>query len=192
MSQQPPPSPDGSSTGSPPPGGTPPGASGGWSGPEFQLPAPPPDDLAGYVRANAGRYTREAITRRLADAGHSEEGIAAAWTAVDAEDAREGRRDRRGAVSALIGGAYVVTWLAVTAAWLVSTPGQAGSVALVSGVFAAFLVLPGLLGFLLARRSGRLQRARLGTAVAFALVPLLILVALAGTCLAIAPPSGFA
>jgi hypothetical protein len=192
LSEQPPPPPGSPPPGAPPPGGAPPGSPGAWSAPEFRLPAPPPDDVTGYVRQNARRYTREAVTARLAAAGHSPEEVAAAWATVDAEDATEGRRDRRGAVSALIGGAYVLTWLGVTAAWLVSEPGQATSVALVSGLLAAFLFLPGLIGFVLARRSRRLQRARMGTAVAFALVPLLILVALAGSCLAIVPPSGFA
>ena len=91
-------------------------------------------------------------------------------------------------MSKAIGGAYVATWLALTLAWLVSSPAQAGSVALVSGVLAFFLFVPGILGYVLARQSRRLRRAGIGTAVAFAIVPLVILVALAGTCVAIVPP----
>jgi hypothetical protein len=149
------------------------------------------DDPTGYLRAYAGRYTREALTARLTAAGHGPEAIASAWATVEAEDAAGGRRDRRGTVSKIIGGAYVATWLAVTLSWLASSPDQAGSVALVSGVFALALFVPGILGYVLTRLSGRLRRAGIGTAVAFALVPLVILVALAGTCVSIVPPSGF-
>jgi hypothetical protein len=163
----------------------------GWTGPEHNIPVPPPDDTVGYLRANAGRYTREALTARLEAAGHGPDAIAAAWATIDAEDAAAGRRDRRGSVSTIIGGAYLLTWLAITAMWLLSSPDQAGSVLLVSALFAFFLFVPGVLGFIIARNSRRLRRAGTGTAIAFALVPLLILGALAGTCVAIIPPTGF-
>lgn len=205
MAQQPPPPPDddaptGGELPGPPPPSTPPpaaptgapavptGAPVGWAAPEYQLPAPSADDPAAYVRAYAGRYTREALTARLAAAGHAPEAIDAAWATVDAEDAAEGRRDRRGTVSKVIGGAYVATWLAVTLAHVASSPDVTGTVALISGVLALALFVPGTFGYVLARRSRRLRRAGIGTAVAFALVPLLVLVALAGTCVAVLPP----
>jgi hypothetical protein len=175
----------------PPPGSSTPPAPVGWASPAYQPPAPPPDDITGYIRANAGRYTREALTARLAAAGHGQGDIDNAWAAVDAEDAAAGRRDRRGTVSTLVGGAYVITWLVITGLWLVGAPDQAGSVLLVSGILAFFLFIPGLIAFLVARNSRRLRRAGTGTAIAFALVPLLILGALAGTCVAIVPPTGF-
>jgi hypothetical protein len=194
MAEQPPRPPDGDAPPGAEPGDppTPPfGAPAGWGASEYQLPAPPADDPTGYVRANAGRYTREALTARLAAAGHPADAIAAAWATVEAEDAAEGRRDRRGTVSKVVGAAYVATWLVLTLLWLASNSGQVGSIALVSGVFAFFLLVPGILGYVLPRRSRRLQRAGIGTAVAFALVPLLILVALAGMCVSIVPPGGF-
>jgi hypothetical protein len=163
----------------------------GWAGPEFRAPAPPQDDIAGYLRAHSGRYTREALSARLAAAGHRPEEVAAAWATIDAEDAAAGRRDRRGTVSAVIGGAYLLTWLAITAVWLVGAPDQAGSVFLVSALLAFFLFIPGVLGFVIARNSRRLRRAGTGTAIAFALAPLLILAVLAGTCVAMVPPTGF-
>lgn len=175
-----------------PPGGPPPVPVTGWAGPEHQLPAPPQDDITGYLRANAGRYTREALTARLVAAGHGKDAIAAAWATVDAEDAASGRRDRRGTVSTIVGGAYLLTWLGITLLWLASAPDQAGSVLLVSGLLAFFLFVPWVLGFVITRNSRRLRRAGTGTAVAFAIVPLLILVAIAGTCVSIVPVSGFA
>ena len=193
MSQQPFPPRDGSSTGASPSADTPSRRpSEERSNSEVHPGMPHAEVVATYVRANVRRYTRESITARLTTAGHSREAIEAAWATIDAEDASQGRRDRRGAVATFIGGAYVITWLAVTVAWLVADRGQVNSVVSVSGLFAAFLFLPGLIGFVSARRSRSLQRARIGTAVAFTFVPLLILVALAGTCVAIAPPTGYA
>lgn len=201
MGQQPPRPPDdeakvtGGVPGDPPPPPTPTPATGGptigWAGPEYQLPVPSADDPTGYLRANAGRYTRDALTARLAAAGHPTEAIAAAWATVDAEDTAEGRRDRRGAVSGLIAGAYLLTWLGITVAWLVADTSQSWSVVAVSGVLAFVLFFPGFVGFYVARNTRRLRRAGTGTAVAFAIVPLLILVAIAGTCVSIVPPGGF-
>ena len=199
MSQQPPGPPDddprltGREPGIPPPPPTEEAGNPmtGWAGPEYQLPVPSADDPTGYLRANAGRYTRDALTARLAAAGHPTDAIAAAWATVDAEDAAEGRHDRRGTVSGLIAGAYLLTWLGITVAWLAANPDQAGSIALVSGLLAFILLIPGLIGFSVARGSRRLRRAGTGTAVAFATVPLLILVAIAGTCVALVPPSGY-
>jgi len=160
----------------------------GWSGPEFQLPVPPPDDIDGYLRENARRYTREALTARLAAAGHPPEVIAAAWAKVDEEDAAHGRRDRRAQVSRTIGLAYLITWGIVTLLWLVSAPPEMAVVFSTSALFALSLAVPGVLGFVLTRDSRRLRRAGLGSAVAFATLPLLCLVALTGICVAIVPP----
>lgn len=180
--RQPPPSPP---TTPPDPAGTP--ATWG-AGPEFQLPAPPADDPTGYLRANAGRYTRDALTARLASAGHPPEAIAEAWATVDAEDAAEGRRDRRGSVSKLIAGAYLLTWLGITLMWIATDASQLSGVWIVSGVLAIFLFIPGVVAFASARGSRRLRRAGIGTAVAFVIAPMLILAVLAGTCLVLAPP----
>jgi hypothetical protein len=42
--------------------------------------------IADYIAANRKRYTREAITQQLTDAGYSQESIAATWAALDAPD----------------------------------------------------------------------------------------------------------
>ncbi len=47
----------------------------------------PNPDILGYIRANRGTYTREAIDRELREAGHGQEAIDAAWQAFPAEDA---------------------------------------------------------------------------------------------------------
>jgi hypothetical protein len=47
----------------------------------------PNPEILGYIRANRGTYTREAIDRELREAGHSQEAIDAAWQAFPAEGA---------------------------------------------------------------------------------------------------------
>ena len=42
--------------------------------------------IADYIAANRRRYTREAITQQLLDAGYSQESIDATWAALDAPD----------------------------------------------------------------------------------------------------------
>lgn len=148
-------------------------------------PPEPTSDIAAYVRANGTRYTRDALDQRLVAAGHPPEAIAAAWAAIDAEDATAGRRDRRRQTAAIIGWAYVVTWLLVVVLAIVpSFAGQGGSAAVLAGILAVALFGPGIIAVLLARSSSSLRRASVGRVVAFAFVPMVILFALAGTCVA--------
>ena len=59
-----------------------------------------------------------------------------------------------------------------------------GSLVLNAGVLAFFLVLPGGLAVAVAAGSGWLRRATIGRVVAFGFVSMLILFAIAGTCVA--------
>ncbi len=146
----------------------------------------PTGDIAAYLRANGTRYTREALDQRLLEQGHSPEAIAAAWATVEAEDAAAGRRDRRGQTTAIIGIAYVATWLLVTLLAIVPSGGGTYSpVALLAGVLAVALFIPGIIAIVIARSTGWLRRADTGRVVAFALVPMLILFAIAGTCVSV-------
>src|SRR5262245_25645184 len=80
---------------------------------QYQAP-PPSSNIAAYLEANRTTYTRDALDQRLLAAGHPPDAIEAAWAALASEDAATGRRDRRGQTAAIIGGAYVLTWFAVT------------------------------------------------------------------------------
>ena len=168
----------------PPPGQPDPG----WA--ERFAPPTPTADIAAYLRANSTRYTREALDQKLLAAGHPPDAIADAWAAFAAEDAASGRRDRRGQTAAIIGGAYLVTWLLVVGlAILPSDSGGFASATLLAGILAVSLFVPGFIAVILARSTGWLRRAGVGRVVAFSFVPLLILLALAGTCVAAVRPS---
>ena len=152
-------------------------------------PPEPTADIAAYLRANMTRYTREALDQRLLGAGHAPDAIAAAWATVAADDAAEGRRDRRGQTAAIIGGAYLATFILVVALAIVpSATGPYSFPLLAAGILAVALFVPGFIAVILARSTGWLRRAGVGRVVAFSFVPLLILFALAGTCVAVVRP----
>jgi hypothetical protein len=164
----------------PPPADRPPGWDTRYAPPE------PGADVVAYLRANSARYTREALDARLAAAGHPPEAVAAAWSTVLAEDSAAGLRDRRGQTAGIIALAYVVTWLLVTLLAIVPSGGGLYSpVAVLAGILAVALFIPGVIAVAIARSTGWLRRAGVGRVVAFAFVPMLILFALAGTCVSV-------
>ena len=148
-------------------------------------PPEPSSDVAAYLEANRDRYTREALDGRLAAAGHPPEAIAAAWASLSTEDAASGLRDRRGQTAAIIGAAYVVTWLLVVVVFIAPTATTTyNSPAVLAGILAVTLFLPGIAFVIVAQATGWLRRAGVGRVVAFSFVPLLILFAVAGSCIA--------
>jgi hypothetical protein len=164
-------------SGPPPAQGQPPA---GWD--MRATPPPPSSDPVAYLQANRDRYTREALDSRLAAAGHSPEAIAAAWSAALAEDSDTGRRDRREQTAGIIAIAYVATWLLVTFLVIVPNETMYGAQPILAGILAVALFIPGLIAGRIALSTGWLRRAGVGRVVAFAFVPMLILFALAGTC----------
>ena len=162
-----------------PPPGDPPRSD--WT--DRYAPPQPVGDVAAYLRANGTRYTREALDQRLLAAGHPPDAIAAAWATVEAEDKASGRRDRRRQTAGIIAGAYFLTWLLVVLLVMVPTYGAgSGSIPSLGGILAVSLFIPGIIAVAIALATGWLRRATVGRVVAFAFVPMLILFALAGTC----------
>jgi hypothetical protein len=169
------------SAGPPPPQPDPPP---GWDA--RYAPPNPSGDLVAYLRANSGRYTREALDQQLAAAGHPPEAIAAAWAVVRAEDDAAGLRDRRGQTAGIIAGAYAVTWLLVVVLAIIPSGGGTYSpVEILAGILAVALFIPGIIAVAIALSTGWLRHAGAGRVVAFSFVPLLILFALAGTCVSV-------
>jgi hypothetical protein len=135
-----------------------------------------------YLEANRDRYTREALDARLAAAGHSPEAIDGAWSTVLTADRAAGRQDRRGQTAGIISLAYVGTWLLVTFGVIVPNDALYSSQPILAGILAVALFIPGLIAVAIALSTGWLRRAGVGRVVAFAFVPMLILFALAGSC----------
>jgi hypothetical protein len=141
-----------------------------------------------YVRENRDRFTPEALTSELTSSGYTPAEIAEAMRASEAGSAAgaaEGK-DRRNLVAAIIAGAYIVTWLVFTIGWLIDQP--VGTAALLAGIFAVALLIPGVIALVLVRSWDRLRQASLGTVVAALVVPVVILVGIAGLCVATFSP----
>jgi hypothetical protein len=72
------------------------------------------DEIVEYIRRNRATYTKEALTQKLLEAGHSQFAIDAAFAAAERGETAPGP-DRRAPVAILIVVAYVATWLALVA-----------------------------------------------------------------------------
>ena len=84
--------------------------------------------------------------------------------------------------------AYFVTWLLVIVLAIIPSGGGLYSpVALLAGILAVALFIPGIIAVAIAQSTGWLRRAGVGRVVAFSFVPMLILFALAGTCVSVTP-----
>ena len=122
----------------------------------------------------------------MAVAGHPPEAIAAAWAAIEVEDDAAGVRDRRGQTAAIIAGAYFVTWLLVLVLAIIPSGGGVYSpIALLAGVLAVALSSPGSSRSRSRSRPAGCGGRRSAGCVAFSFLPLLILFAIAGTCVSV-------
>lgn len=148
-------------------------------------------EILDYIRANWARYTREALTKQLVDAGHDRAAVDEAWLAVVAEaEAAAGpnpwpRFKRVFLLSGLVGLAAVfITW---------STSGgmyaNSGYPALATGVLLVFLLVPLAVGAAIVA----IARNRVSPSVLFGMaiwVPLVLVGLSAGACVAIGIQAG--
>jgi hypothetical protein len=72
------------------------------------------DQVVEYIRQNRATYTKEALTQKLLEAGHSQLAIDVAFAAADRGETPAGP-DRRVPVGAIVIVAYVATWLGFVA-----------------------------------------------------------------------------
>jgi hypothetical protein len=143
-------------------------------------------EILDYIRANWTRYTREALTKQLVDAGHDRAAVDEAWQAVVAEaEAAAGpnpwpRFWRAFGLTALVGAVLIVVgWSQVS--FFGSTGGIILAALLVYGValLVPFIVGAAIVGFSRPRVSAT-------TLAGMALwVPIILVGLSAGTCIAI-------
>jgi len=152
--------------------------------------SPEPDELLRYIRENRERYTPEAMRAQLIAAGHALEDVDAAFRLVDDEQSVGVTLDLRGRAIAIMVAGYVGTWLVFA---LFSNPNYQSASGL-NVILAAFLFVGGLVSLPFIRLSGSLKSAqpdRVAGALAVGLaIPLIILVGLAGLCIATTDPFG--
>jgi peptidoglycan/LPS O-acetylase OafA/YrhL len=155
--------------------------------PEPELPVPPQDGqtrietLAAWTRANGARFTPEALARVAREAGYSEAEIAAA--VARGGDAALGRSTRTRAAWVLAG-LYLATFVVlVIPTTMVTQTYGVGPL-----ILATLLGLIGLVFFLRIRRGRSIPEATLAGFTSLLAVPVVLLLIVAGICVATVPP----
>jgi membrane-bound metal-dependent hydrolase YbcI (DUF457 family) len=143
---------------------------------------------ADYVRANRLRFTPDALDGSLRKAGYSDTEIGAAWRVLEAEDRAAGRSDQRGFAASVLVGAYAGVWLLYVVAFATVPRSNLDFRDVAFVVFAVVLGVPLLVALVVLYRSRTLRVADRRAAIGALAVPLLVLLVLAGTCLATYPP----
>ena len=148
------------------------------------MPRMPDDRIVQYILENRDRYSRKAIRDQLEAAGHDPWAIHAAFVAAEAEGQSGGpSRDLRGEAAMVVIAAYIGTYVAFA---LFSQRNFYG------GVLAIFLLGGALLSLVIVALTPALQQVRspeAAPALAIGLaVPLVILVGIAGLCIAAVNP----
>jgi hypothetical protein len=138
-----------------------------------------------YIRANRSRYTREAITKQLEEAGHDRAAIDATWNALDAKDpdevAGEGFWGRFWLY--LLGINLAVFLVVLLATGMIGTLGE-GSF-LLAIILAIALAIAGLIAWGIVAATGPTRLGRTTATVIGVVIPLLFALLIGGTCYAL-------
>jgi hypothetical protein len=136
--------------------------------------------IADYINANRARYTREAITAQLEQAGHDREAIDAAWNEVAKVGSAEGEGRNLGLY------VWIVYWLggsaiaAITIFAAIGSGGGSGFTAFGIGWLVAYLALT----YLPARALARARPTGMAGFLAVVVVsPLVVVLIGGGICL---------
>ena len=143
---------------------------------------------ADYLRLNRTKYTKQALDRTLRSAGYADAEIEAAWEALASQDRAAGLTDRRGTAAVVLIGAYAGVWLLYVLAFSTVPRLEMDFREIAFLVFAIVLAVPLLIALAFVWRSRNLRAADGHMTLAALTAPLLILLALAGSCLATYPP----
>jgi len=139
-----------------------------------------------WLRGHQATFTRDALASGLREAGYDDSEIAVAFERLDHEANEPAPRDLRARAAVILIGGYFVTWAVIS--YLVEAPGTGtywlrywGFAALVLGGLLGVLALASLIGVY---NSSRLKRGTEGALVAVLAIPFVLLVIVAGLCVA--------
>ena len=139
--------------------------------------------IADYIREHRSRYTREAITQQLVDAGHERESIDATWAALDTPDpddtAGEGFWGRWFLILVGINLAVLLLVGLATGALFVSE--RIGLL----GILAVALAIGALISWGIVAATGPAKMGRTTATVIGVAIPLVVALLLGGTCYAL-------
>jgi hypothetical protein len=158
-------------------------------------PEPPPggaparrDALVRHFRQHQDRYTRHALDQAARTAGYSDNDAAAAWTLIDMEDGGKAPAARYATIARVIVVAlYVATFILFVGGSNMSARTYGVGVA----VLAVTLLLVGGIALLIVGRSKVVSRDPLPALATLLAAPFILLVVVAGLCVATTGPSFF-
>jgi hypothetical protein len=142
-----------------------------------------------WLRGHQATFTRDALASGLRDAGYSEAEIAAAFERLDREAIEPATQDLRSRAAAILVIAFLGTWL-VLVLRMIAIGGTGGFVGLAAVILGAILLVIGAISFAGIESSSRLRKGTTGALVAILAVPFVLLVIVAGLCVATTSPLG--
>jgi hypothetical protein len=144
--------------------------------------------LESHFRSHDGPFTRFALEQAARAAGYSDNDIAAAWSAIDLEDAGRAPAARSAFIARLV---ILVLYLATFFLFVAGSDLGSRTSGVGTGILAVTMLLVGTVSLLLVGRRKVVSR-NLSAAVAGLLaVPFILLVIVAGLCVATTGPSFF-
>lgn len=147
---------------------------------------PTAEKLQAYVHANAGKFTDAAITAELLRAGYDRADITAALSGAAAADVSAPVRSRARRIVIL---AYLLTYGLLVAGMLTNSgSGSYGAGIIGTIVLTVVLGLAFLIAAVWLRRQGSRERPVAPDLTAMIAIPLILLVIVAGACLATGLP----
>lgn len=148
--------------------------------------------IGDFISKNRKKYTREAITQQLVEAGHDPADIATTWSALDTPDPDEAGLAGEGFWSRfflfLIGlNVAVFLLVALTTGMLENFAGGGGALA---GVFAVALGIGALISWGIVAAVGPDKMGRTTAIVIGGLIPIVFALLIGGSCFALASAIG--
>ena len=142
-----------------------------------------------WLRGHQATFTRDALASGLRDAGYSEAEIAAAFERLDREAMEPATRDLRSRAAAILIVGFLGTWL-VLVLRMIAIGGTGGFVGLAAVILGAILLVIGAISFVGIESSSRLRKGSTGMLIGILAVPFVLLVIVAGLCVATTGPIG--
>ena len=136
-----------------------------------------------WLRGHQATFTRDALASGLRDAGYSEAEIAAAFERLDSEAIEPATQDLRSRAAAILIVGFLGTWL-VLVLRMIAVGGTGGYVGTAAVILGAILLVIGAISFAGIESSARLRRGSTGMLVGILAVPFVLLVIVAGLCVA--------
>jgi hypothetical protein len=142
-----------------------------------------------WLREHQATLTEDALTAGLREAGYSEAEIAAAFGRLDREAIEPAPRDLRARAAVILVLGFLGTWL-VLVLRMIAIAGTGGWVGTAAVILGAILLVIGAISFAAIESSSRLRKGTTGALVAILAVPFVLLVIVAGLCVATTGPIG--